>query len=226
MYEVVLIDADNTLFDFDRAGKYALKKALEKFKYKGDINRIYKRYKRINSKLWLELEKDTITKEELMIKRFRELFKEFKVKYPYESFNEYYLENLGKASFLITGAEEICAYLSKKYILVVITNGTKEVQLSRLNNSPIKKYFTEIVISEEIGVNKPHPHIFEYTLKLLGHKNKESVIIIGDSLTSDIKGGINFEIDTCWFNKNDEENLTDIKPDYQIKRLKELYDIL
>lgn len=221
-----MIDADNTLFDYNKAEKYALEKAFSKYNYKGNMVEVSKRYKDINNNLWLELEKGVVTEEELRTERFTRLFNEYKIELPINEFSKYYLKKLGEGSFLIHGAEEVCKYLSKKYIVVIVTNGIKEVQLSRLSKSSIKRYISEIVISEEIGVNKPDPYIFEYALKLIKHTNKESVIMIGDSLTSDIQGGIRFGIDTCWLNLGNNENTTDIKPKYEIHSLKELFYIL
>ena len=226
MYEVILIDADGTLFDYSKAEKYALEETLGRNNYKGNILEICRRYRDINSELWLQLERGTITKDELRTERFKRLFEEYNLEYSIDDFSEYYLEKLGEANFLIEGAEEICKYLSEKYKVVIITNGIKKVQLSRLDKSAIKDYINEIVISEEVGVNKPEVYIFEYALNLIEHKCKKSVIMIGDSLTSDIQGGIRFEIDTCWLNLDNTENVTDIKPKYQINTLKGLSDIL
>lgn len=226
MYELILIDADNTLFDFDKAEKYALVQALEQFGFNSNIDEIVRRYKIINSDLWIKLEKGTITKDALRTERYKRLFKESGLEYPVEEFSEYYLKKLSECSFLIDGAEDVCKYLSEKYKVVIVTNGIREVQLSRLKKSTINKYIDDIVISEAIGINKPDPKIFEYALKLVKHKDKKSAIMIGDSLSSDIQGGINFGIDTCWFNAFKVKNETGIIPNYQIGSLKELMDIL
>lgn len=226
MYELVLIDADDTLFDYNKAEKYALEETLKRFNYEGNVAEVRSRYKDINQKLWLELEKCTVTKEELKKERFKRLFEELNLEYSVDHFSEYYLKKLGEGKFLIDGAEEICKYLSGKYIIVIVTNGIKEIQVSRLDKSSIKKYIDEIVVSEDIGVNKPDPYIFEYALNLVKHGNKKSVIMIGDSLTSDIQGGIKFGIDTCWLNLGNTKNESNIKPKYQIDTLKELYDII
>jgi YjjG family noncanonical pyrimidine nucleotidase len=232
MYKLVLVDADGTLFDYYKAEGYALKEALKYFNYSGDEKRALENYRKINSKLWLDLEMGEITKEKLRTERFKLLFKEFKVDIQVNDFSNYYLSKLGEASFLIEGAEEICRYLSEKYLLTILTNGIKKVQLSRLKGSPIDDYIDYIVISDEVGVNKPDPYIFEYTLKLVNHHNKEAIInkediiIIGDSLTSDIQGGLNFGIDTCWLNLHGLENNTGIIPKYEVNNLRELKNIL
>ncbi len=226
MYKIILLDADGTLFDYDEAEKYALEQTLKKYNFNGDLIKIRKRYRNINAKLWDELEKGKITKEVLRLERFLLLFHEYNLQYDVEEFSEYYLNRLGAGSFLIEGADKICNYLSKKYTLVILTNGMKEVQLSRLEGSSIKHYISDIITSEEVGVNKPNSYIFEYTLNRLNHNHKHDVIIIGDSLTSDIQGGINFNIDTCWLNLSNIKNDTNIKPKFSIDSLEALTDLL
>lgn len=153
------------------------------------------------------MKRELYKKDQLRTERFLRLFNEF---------GNCYLERLGKAGFLIDGSEDICKYLSRKYKLVILTNGMKEVQLSRFGQSSIKQYISDIIISEEVGVNKQNPYIFEYTLDRLNHGDKDSVIIIGDSLTSDIQGGINFGIDTCWLNLDNVYNDTNIQPNISL----------
>lgn len=226
MYELILIDADDTLFDYKMAEKHAINQAFIEFNFEGDITEISNRYKEINSRLWLELEMGKVSKDKLKTERFKRLFKEYNLDYPVEYFSEFYLKKLGEGSFLLEEAEDICKYLSEKYKVVIVTNGIKEVQLSRLEKSTIKQHISGIIISEDVGVNKPHPYIFECALSFAKHSNKRSVIMIGDSLTSDIQGGNDFGIDTCWLNLHNQENITAIKPKYQIKQLKGLLEIV
>jgi YjjG family noncanonical pyrimidine nucleotidase len=226
MYNLILLDADGTIFDYDKAEEFALKETLIKYRYDGDLKEVRERYRDINSNLWCELEKGTVTKDKIRTERFIRLFNEYGLKHEADEFSEYYLDRLCEGSYLIEGAQEVCKYLSEKYTLVILTNGMKEVQLSRLEGSSIKEYISDIITSEEVGVNKPNPYIFEYTLDRLNHSNKEDVIIIGDSLTSDIQGGINFGIDTCWLNLYNIENKTELKPKYCINSLNGLTDIL
>jgi len=226
LYRLILFDADGTLFDYDKAERFALEQSLKRYNYNGDLEKIRTRYRDINFKLWDELEKASITKEQLRTERFLRLFNEYDLQYDVNEFSDYYLEKLGEGNFLIDGSEEICKYLNEKYKLVILTNGIKEVQLSRLKKSSIKHYISDIIVSEEVGVSKPNPRIFEYTLNRLNHRDKDSVIIIGDSLTSDIQGGINFGIDTCWLNLNKIQNKTSIKPKYCFNSLEDLTAIL
>jgi putative hydrolase of the HAD superfamily len=226
MYKLVLIDADNTLFDYNKAEAYALENSLRDFGFDGDFNQIRQDYNEINKKLWQLLEKGGITKDELSEKRFRQLFEKYGLDIPPKGFSQKYLAYLGQSNFLMKDAQEIIQYLYKNYTVIIVTNGIKDVQFSRLDNSTIKDYNHGIVVSEDIGVSKPDPDFFVHALKLANHKEKDNTIIIGDSLSSDIKGGINFGIDTCWFNFDNSDPDDDLKPTYTIYQLKEIYDIL
>lgn len=137
-----------------------------------------------------------------------------------------YMKYLGDGSFLFEGARKLIKDLSDKYILSIVTNGLTVVQERRIKKSSIAKYFKDIVISEEIGIAKPHPDIFEHAIGNLGEFNKDEILMIGDNLSSDIKGGINYNIDTCWYNPNKKENKSDLSPTYEISDYKELRNIL
>ena len=226
MYEIILLDADGTLFDYDKAEEVALKKALSFIGVNSGLDEIRERYRAINSALWLELEQGKITKDQLKFNRFSWLFAEFDISYSAKDFSLHYSKYLGEGSYLLCGAEELCRELSKKHKLVILTNGMKEVQLARLSGSTIKQFIHQIVISEEVGVSKPNPYIFEHTLNTLNHSDKSSVLMVGDSLTSDIQGGLNSGIDTCWYNPNNAKNELEIKPKYEISELNVLHNIL
>src|SRR6056297_350939 len=200
MYKLVLIDADNTLFDYNRAEAYALENSLKDYGFDGDFGQIRKEYTKINSQMWRQLEKGLVTKEELSTKRFKRLFEPYNLNISPTDFSQKYLSYLGQSNFLMEDAQEIIQYLYENYRVIIVTNGIKDVQYSRLDNSTIKDYNHGVVVSEDIGVSKPDPAFFEHALNLASHHDKKDVIIIGDSLSSDIKGGINFGIDTCWFN--------------------------
>ncbi|HOO34003.1 MAG TPA: YjjG family noncanonical pyrimidine nucleotidase [Thermotogota bacterium] len=226
MYELILIDADNTLFDYNQAEKFALQAALKSFDFTGNVDDIRADYKVINKAIWADLENGKITKEKLRTERFHRLFEKNGLTIPVELFSERYLGYLSEGSFLLKDAETVCGYLSGKYNFVLVTNGIKEVQHSRLDRSTIKGYFNEIVVSDEIGYSKPDPAFFDYTMNLVHHTDKTTTLIIGDSLTSDMRGGINYGIDTCWFNSESIENDSGLKPTYQIETLSDLYTIL
>lgn len=191
-----------------------------------DVEEMKQKYNIINKLLWNDVEKGLLSSKQVRVERFRRLFHNLDINFSADEFSELFIKYLSEGAFLLDGAEEMCKYLSSKYTVVIVTNGIKDVQLSRLERSSIKKYISDIIISEEIGVSKPDPRIFEFALKKLIHSDKTSVLMIGDSLSSDIQGGINFGIDTCWFNPKNGENATTLKPTYHIRRIGQLFNIL
>lgn len=236
MYKIVFIDADDTLFDYKIAENSAITKVFEDNGYfkkhtEEDFKELRKEYKNINDFLWEELEKGNITSSELKVERFKRLFEKLNLEYNPEKISKEYLRNLSEGSFLFEGAEKFCKYLKSKYKIVIITNGLREVQVSRIKKSLIGEYIDELIISEEVGVSKPNKEIFEYALKKIEGKNnqkyeKKEIIMVGDSQSADIQGGINFGIDTCWVNiVGKKENLS-IKSTYTVTKIEELYNIL
>ena len=224
-FELILFDADGTLFDYDKAEAYALESAFAatQIPYQNDyINA----YKLINSTLWLDFEKGLISPSEIRVERFDQLFNQFKIKTDTTVFGDVYLDFFAEAGFLIDGAEDIVNKISSQTTTAIITNGLSVVQRSRFSKAPIMSQFKDVIISEEVGVAKPNPEIFEITFEKLNHKNKNTTLIIGDSLTSDIQGGVNFGITTCWFNPKKLQNNSGLSPDYEIQTLNELIEIV
>lgn len=212
-YETILFDIDDTLFDFGKSEESAFQKAFLEFGLPAAVEDYRPCYKEISKVLWGDLEKGLVTLSELGKERFNRLFLEYDLKIDGEQFNRIYLEYLGMESHLMPGALEVCTNLAECR-LAVITNGFGEVQRSRIARSPLCSVFDQIIVSEETGYQKPHKGIFDHAFSKLNLSEKEKVLIVGDSLTSDIQGGINYGIDTCWFNPNDKENTMGIKPTY------------
>lgn len=221
-YEIILFDADETLYDFKKSEREAFKNTMLKFNINYDENYHLKIYKEINSALWKEFEQGLVTQEVLKIERFKRLSKTLKIRFDENEFANSYIENLANASFLYDNSSELIETLNKSFRLAIITNGLTSVQDKRIRQSSIAKFFDTIVISEEILIAKPNPKIFEHTLNLMNFFDKSKVLMIGDSLSSDIQGGINFGIDTCWYNPNKIINETSIKPTYEISNFDEL----
>lgn len=225
-YEVILFDADETLYDFKRSEKEAFKNTILKFNIKYDENYHLKIYQEINTVLWKEFEQGLITQEKLKVERFKRLSAQLNISFDENDFAKLYIEHLADASFLYADSIDLIENLNKAYKLSIITNGLTSVQDKRIRKSIISKYFDDIVISEEILISKPDPKIFEHALKNLNYTDKSKVLMVGDSLTSDIQGGINFGIDTCWYNPNKIINKTSIKPTYEISNFNELKALL
>ncbi|ORC29896.1 noncanonical pyrimidine nucleotidase, YjjG family [Marispirochaeta aestuarii] len=224
-YELVFIDADDTLFDYRKAEKEALSGAFQSHDI--SINdEIIKSYGSINKELWRKYEKNEITQEALRTERFRLLFNDLSLTIDHASFSEIYLDFLSNSAVLMENADTICRYLHENYTTVIITNGISKVQRNRFDKSPIRDCFDYLVISEEAGCNKPHIGIFEYAEQITGFSDREKMIIVGDSLTSDIAGGINYGIDTCWLNLHGTDNTKGIQPTYSVSNLLELRNIL
>jgi 2-haloacid dehalogenase len=221
-YDLFLFDADGTLFDYDMAEANALKTIFDYcgFTYSESIRL---KYREINSQVWGSYEKGEITQTELQTLRFIRLFNDIGVYYDAGNFNEMYLNEFGKGSFLIEGALEICREIiscSKK--IYIVTNGILTTQKARIEHSLIKEYISDFFISEFIGFQKPHTLYFEYVFTHIPQVEKDRILIIGDSISADIAGGNNAGIDSCWFNKAGNINNTEIIPTYEIRKLSEL----
>lgn len=227
-YQYILIDADDTLFDYVKAEEYALSSALNDQAIICN-DKIMTTYRSINQRLWEEFELGNIELKALRTERFKRLFQteNLSINSNVEEFSDRYLQHLGQSAFLLEGAIEICSFIVNQGLkLVMITNGIKEVQMSRIKGSELADIFDEIIVSEDTGFQKPHPGIFDYTFKKLRVEDKSQFIMVGDSLTSDIQGGLNYGIDTCWFNPRHKPNQTNIKPTYEIHSLGELTEII
>lgn len=214
------------MFDFKRSEKKAFESTLIDFgiKYKEDYH--FKAYKEINKAIWRELENGLITQKKLKIERFRRLSTSLDIKFDEVDFANVFMKHLSQASFLYEGSIELVKNLTKDYRLTIITNGLSIVQDNRIKKSIVAGYFEDIVVSEEIGISKPNPQIFQHALNNINYTDKNKVLIVGDSLTSDIQGGINFGIDTCWFNPTMKLNTLGINPTYTISNFMELKNIL
>lgn len=203
-YSFLLFDADHTLFDFNKSEYLALKSALEALGCPSDDG-IIERYSEINVKYWKMLERGEIDKISLKLARFIEFGREYGFEDKAEALSDLYMENLANESHLFEGALEMIAKLSEKYRLFIITNGVKSTQDSRFGVSPITKYFENIFISELIGAEKPSVEFFNAVANGIDGFEKERAVVIGDSLSSDIKGALNFGMDCIWFNPRKKE---------------------
>jgi len=200
-YKWLIFDADNTLFDYDTAEKLALLKTLDDFEINYDSGSIIDTYHKINHKLWMQFETGEVKSQaEIKHKRTQQLFEVLNVQRDIDKFANDYLFNLSQNDQLLNNAFNIIQTLNDTHQMIIMTNGMTMVQKPRFNNSPIRKYFQHIVISEEIKHSKPSPKIYDHAFELMNHPNKEEVLMIGDNLGSDIQGGINYGIDTVWYN--------------------------
>lgn len=224
-YDVIFFDMDDTLFDFSASQHAAFHNVFEKNHLLNDLEKYRISYQTISQSLWRDLENGKLSLEELGSERFKRLFLEHGIENDAVLFNQDYLGFLGQQTHLTQGAEKVIKDLAHKR-LAIITNGYMDVQISRINNSPWKDIFEELIISESTGFQKPQTGIFDYAFQKLQITDKSNVLIVGDSLTSDIQGGVNYGIDTCWFNPNHQVNHTSIQPTYEINHLEMLLGII
>lgn len=225
MYEFLLLDMDDTILDFKKAEEVALKKTLRSFSLE-PTDEVCARYSAINQGYWEMLERKEITREKLKVQRFGDLFREYGIKVDSTLCAKRYVENLAQGHFFMPGAEEAVRSLSKKYKLYMVSNGATDVQMSRLDSAGIEKYFQKIFISQQVGVDKPDKLFFQRCFSQIPDFCKDRAIIVGDSLTSDILGGRNAGIATCWVNPKKKPARADIPADYEITALSELEDLL
>jgi YjjG family noncanonical pyrimidine nucleotidase len=223
-YRWLLLDADGTLFDYDQAETKALELTFDQAGHELR-ERYIEVYREINGQLWLDFEQGEVAQDHLKVYRFEQLFEAMGVALDAGAFSERYLENLGQFADLIDGAEELLQSLYGRIGMVLITNGLSAVQRSRLAKSALERYFAEVVISEEVESSKPDGRIFEVAFEKMGNPEKEDVLIVGDSLTSDMRGGIDYGIDTCWFNPQGRAR-DGVAVRYEIRSLHELEKIV
>lgn len=224
-YRILFFDVDDTLLDFDAAESYALHQLFET----QDMiltPEIEARYKQINRELWRAFEEGKMAKDDVIQSRFVLLFSELGKSVDGAVIDEQYRSFLAHGTQMIDGALEVVQRLSKQFDLYIVTNGVSKTQHIRLEKSGLLPYFKAVFVSEDTGYQKPMKEYFDYVFARVKHFSIEQSLIIGDSLSSDIKGGIGVGLDTCWFNPLNRVNPIELKPTYEIQRLIQLYDIL
>lgn len=224
-YGIILFDADQTLFDFKKCEYQALSDSLCELSLPNDKAYI-DRYSEINDALWKKLERGEIEKSRLVIERFEIFCREFAFDCDVTVLSDLYRANLAKQAILVDGAEELVRALSKDHRLFIITNGVKKVQEGRLVRSTIKDHFEKVFISEVVGYEKPKREFFDTVKAQIPDFDVKNAIVIGDSLTSDMRGGIDAGIDTCWYNPEGKAVPDGMPITYVIRDLKEIYEIV
>lgn len=223
MYKIILIDIDDTIFDFKLGEAKALINTLNKFNIKYDDN-LLKKFSDINEKYFQLYAKNEMTREQFHKARFDDLLYISKSYNDPIEVNKFYLENLAQQCEFVDGAKDVIQYLNDKYVLCIASNGKYEVQKQRLELAKIDKYFSKIYVSSQIGFNKPDKRFFDYIFNDLSEYKKSDFIIIGDREDSDILGAINSGIDSIYFNSQKKD--TTLKSSYIIYNLEEIKNIL
>lgn len=225
MYTTLLLDLDDTILDFKKAERFALEKTLSSFGLTPS-EEVCARYSKINQLHWEMLERKELTREQVKVQRFEKLFSEYGIEADSVLCAKRYLENLSCGHYFLPDAKQALEKLSKQYSLYLVSNGVLDVQMPRLKSSAIIKYFQKIFISEVVGVDKPDPLFFSRVFEQIPNFDKEKTMIVGDSLTSDILGGINAGITTCWVNPAQKPPRSDIPADYTICSIGQLEALL
>ena len=225
MVTTLLIDLDNTLVDFNKCAEYAMRTYFPKFglEYKENMIDIFIK---TNDSLWKKIEKGELTKNRLREIRWNLVFENLGLSGDGPAFEEIFENSIANTAFPVDGAEDILKYLSEKYTLCIVTNGFEKVQTNRMKISGFDRFFKHIFISEKIGHQKPSKEFFDGCFSELGNPKKDDVVLIGDSLSADIKGGVSYGIKTVWFDRKGETPSSENTPDYTVHSLEEIKNIL
>ncbi len=227
-YTTILFDADNTLLDFDKDERQALIRTLEDYGVPVTKENIIT-YVNINKSLWKKIETGEITKPELKRTRFKLFFDAIDFHCDEEplTVNEHYLSLLGEGGNTLTGAVELCKELKKEgYDLYIVTNGVAATQAKRLTKAGLLPYFTEVFVSETVGYQKPRKEYFDYVLNTVKEKDTSRILLVGDSLSSDIQGAMNVGLPCCWLNLFGDIADEKCKIDYVIDDVRKVRNIL
>ena len=223
-YQVLLFDLDDTLLDFQKNEYEALGALFQRLNHPltDEIRRLYHG---INQDMWRAYERGELEREVLLNTRFARLFEAMGEQVDGPMAEGIYREELGKGAFLIDGALEVCTALSRRYPICIATNGVGRTQRQRLTDSGLAPLVSQVFVSEEIGCAKPGEPFFRYVFDHLEGIPPRDMLLVGDSLSSDIRGGINSGMDTCWYNPKGAES-GDMAPTYEISNLRELLPML
>ena len=221
----ILLDVDDTLLDFKKTQDNALHNAFEKYGIELTED-IYSRYNEINHGLWKQYERGEIDRNTVLYTRFGTLFSELGIDVDGVAFEHDYQSFLADGAYLLDGALQAVNHLASYYDLYVVTNGVASTQRKRLKESGLDQFMKNIFISEDLGCQKPDVRFFEHCFKEIPGLDRSKTLIIGDSLTSDILGGNNAGITTCWFNPRRLKNTTTAVADIEIHSLNDLYEFL
>lgn len=224
-FTTILWDNDNTLMDFE----YSMHKALRACFAAYDLlinDEIIARYEEINTGYWKRLERGEVTKSQLLDGRFRDLFRELGYEVDVPEFRKLFQVELGAYYSYLDNSLDICKALNGQVKQYIVTNGVEETQNRKIKVAGFYELMEEIFISGVIGFEKPRKEFFEYCLDRIEEKDPDKILIVGDSLTSDIAGGNNAGIKTCWYNPKGKTAGAEYRIDYEINNLKQIFEVL
>ncbi|MCC8127751.1 MAG: YjjG family noncanonical pyrimidine nucleotidase [Clostridiales bacterium] len=224
-FTTLLMDMDGTIFDFDEAERQGVRRVLQLNGIE-PTDELIEQYHQVNRWYWQAFERGDITREQIFEGRYPTFFWQLGIEINAGETEKTYRDSLDACAALVEGAEDLCAYLYERYDIYIITNGISGTQHARMQASGLGRYFKDIFVSEDMGSQKPQTEFFEACFPRIREKDRTRMLIIGDSLTSDIRGGENTGIATCWVNLVGEPAREDIVPDYEVHSLAELKTLL
>ena len=224
MIKCIFTDIDNTLLDFQKCAASSIKSGFADWSLPYDDG-VFPTFERINNGLWLQIENKTLTLDELHRVRWQRIFAELGIEADSEAFEWVFVKYLDESCDTVDGAEELCRYLSSKYVLCAASNAPYEQQRYRLEKAGLLPYFSHLFISEDVGFPKPGKEFFDECFRRLDNVSPEETVMIGDSLTADINGGADYGLTTVWYRHKKEAVPTDCRADHSVTRLEEIRDI-
>ena len=225
MIEFLFLDLDDTILDFHKTEKIAISKTFRGFGIE-PTEEVLARYSQINKECWHKLELGQWNREQVLVRRFELLFAEYDIVCDGTQVARTYEKNLSIGHYFLPGAEEAVDALSKKYCLFLASNGTASVQQGRMTSANLYRFFEKVFVSQELGANKPAKEFFERAVAQIPGYDPEKAMMVGDSLSSDILGGINAGMKTCWVNPGHAPANPEIPADYEIESLTQLEALL
>ncbi|EDN01609.1 HAD hydrolase, TIGR02254 family [Pseudoflavonifractor capillosus ATCC 29799] len=224
-YDVVLFDADNTLFDFDAAEAQALDLTLAEYGYPVD-DKSRNCYLAVNRDLWARFDRGEVKREWLVVERFAALQRALGGHHDPAEMNTFYLARLAEAGCLLPGAEALCRALVPTCTLAIVTNGVASAQRGRFDRSPLKELIPWLFISEEVGYQKPQRQFFDAVLSAMSLPQSARIVVVGDSLTADILGAVNAGLDSIWYNPNGLPGRPDIVPTFEARSFDQVLHLI
>lgn len=218
----ILWDIDGTLLNFEIAESHAIKNSFKKYRLAEPSGEMIKVYKKINDSYWKALERGEVTRDEVLVGRFEDFFEKYAIKADAEAFNHDFQLELGKTYAFNPGGREAIIDLDEDFDQYAVTNGSLTAQKGKLEGSGLGDIFTYSFISELVGYEKPDPRFFDEVFEKIGLDKKDEFVIIGDSLTSDMQGGVNVGIKTIWYNPKKMDNYLNLPIDYTVESLAEI----
>ncbi len=231
MIKAVFIDIDDTLLDFEPTCAAAMREGFEKFGIGPYNEGMVSALLDVTAEMWKQIEKEEITYEFLLKERYNRVFKRLGINFDGKIFEDFFRAFLFESAIEVEGAKDFLEYLNGKYILCTASNGPHAQQINRLKNADMLKYFTHCFISESVGASKPSEDFFSYAINKLNEGREEKILpceimMIGDSLTSDMTGAKNSGLVSCFLDRKHTGDTRGLKVDHIVQSLKDIFEIL